>query len=262
MNNISLKFDKEFEQTNSIPPGLISLIGLLIENNSSSTSALQSTLTISGMIVYNFKKRIRKSKETSQNTVVNQNQLTKYETPIISYISLKLYSTVRSKNLIQKLHHIGICSSYNRVIGLLSGWAKTALQFYRDNDQVIPLKLRRGVFTVFTKDNIDKNSSSNQATKHFHGTSVCAFQSMKTITDGLIQINANSDSSPSVGDHTLPQSYTNVPQLINKCAQYSCPLPTVNVPDGICDDSILNDNRIEETKWMESILTSDPNLRK
>ena len=104
MNNMSLKFDKEFEQTKCIPPELISLIGLIIENNSS----LQSTLTISGMIVYNFKKRIRKSKETSQNTAVNQNQLTKYETPIISYISLKLYSTVRSKNLIQKLHHIGI----------------------------------------------------------------------------------------------------------------------------------------------------------
>ena len=53
------------------------------------------------------------------------------------------------------------------VIGLLSGWASTALQFYRDNDQVIPLKLRRGVFTVFTKDNIDQNSSSNQATNTF-----------------------------------------------------------------------------------------------
>ena len=75
MNNMSLKFDKEFEQTNSIPPELISLIGLLIENNSSSTSALQSTLTISRMIVDNFKKRIRKGKERSQNTVVNQNQL-------------------------------------------------------------------------------------------------------------------------------------------------------------------------------------------
>ena len=44
---------------------------------------------------------------------------------------------------------------------------------YKANDQVIPLKLRSGVFTVFTKDNIDKNSSSNEATKHFHGTSVC-----------------------------------------------------------------------------------------
>ena len=40
-------------------------------------------------------------------------------------------------------------------------------------------------FTVFTKDNIDKNSKSNEATKHFHGPSICAFQTMKSVDDGI-----------------------------------------------------------------------------
>ena len=39
------------------------------------------------------------------------------------------------------------------------------------------------VFTVFKKDNIDKNSK--EATKHFYDTNICAFQTMKSVGDGI-----------------------------------------------------------------------------
>ena len=146
------------------------MIGFLIENNSSSTSASQCTLTIAEMIIYNYKKGTQVHEKPHESVSINQ--LTKRETPIITYMPLKLYSSIRSKSLLQRLHQIGICSSYNRVIDLLSGWAENALKVYKANDQVIHLKLRSGVFTVFTKYYIDKNSSSNEATKHFYGTSV------------------------------------------------------------------------------------------
>ena len=59
------------------------------------------------------------------------------------------------------------------------------LQLYKDRNHVIPLKLWRMVFTVSAKDNIEKNSKSNEATKHFHDTSICGFQSMKWVDDGI-----------------------------------------------------------------------------
>ena len=71
-----------------MPSELISLIGLITENNSSSRNAPQSTLTIAGLTIYYYKKGTHKQKST-----------------------------------------------------------------------VIPLKLRGMIFTVFTKDSLDKTVS-------------------------------------------------------------------------------------------------------
>ena len=85
--------------------------------------------------------------------------------------------------LLQKLHQIGVCSSYQHVIDIISDWAANALQVYKNSNQVILLKLRGMISTVFTKDNIDKNCKSYKETKHFHGTSICAFQTVKSVDD-------------------------------------------------------------------------------
>ena len=126
---------------------------MITENNSSSRNASQSTLTIAGLAVYKYKKGTHKRESPVDKVSINQ--LRKRETPVIIYISLKLHSFIRSKTLPQKLHQIGICSSYQHVIDTVSDWAANALQAYKIN-HVIPLKLRRMVFTVFTKDNRQK----------------------------------------------------------------------------------------------------------
>ena len=141
------------------------------------------------------------------------NQLRKRETPVITYISLKLYSSIRSKTLLQKLHQIGICSSYQHVIDIISDWAANALQVYKNSNQVIQLKLRGMVFTVFTKDNKYKNSKFNEATKHSHGTSTCALQTMKSVDDGIARRSSQNDLVGTVSDFSLPQSYI-VPPLL------------------------------------------------
>ena len=45
---VDLSLEKHTDQTDSIPSELISFIGLITENNSSSRNASQSTLTIAG----------------------------------------------------------------------------------------------------------------------------------------------------------------------------------------------------------------------
>ena len=104
---------------------------------------------------------------------------------------------------------------------------------YKNSDQVSLLKLRGMVFTVFTKDNIDKNSKSNEAIKHFHGTSICAFQAMKSVGEGIARHSSQNDLVGTVSDFSLPQFYINVPPLLKKCKEYSFALPTINIPEDI-----------------------------
>ena len=154
ISSLDISLDKHFDQIDSIPSELISLIGLVTENNSLSRNVSQSTLTIVRLIVYNYKKGTHKRESIVDKVSINQ--LRTWETPVITYISSKLYSSIRSKMLLQKLNQIGICSSYQHVIDRISDFAANALQVYKNSNQVIPLKLRRMVFTVFTKDNRQK----------------------------------------------------------------------------------------------------------
>ena len=64
ISRLDLSLHKDFDQINSIPSELISLIGLITDNNFSSRNASQSTLTIAGLIVYNYKKGTRKREST------------------------------------------------------------------------------------------------------------------------------------------------------------------------------------------------------
>ena len=89
ISSLDLSLDKHFDQIDSISSELISLIGLITENNSSSRNASQNTLTISRLIVYNNKKGTHKCESTVGKVSINQ--LRKRETPVMTYIFLKLH---------------------------------------------------------------------------------------------------------------------------------------------------------------------------
>ena len=128
---------------------------------------------------------------------------------------------------------------------------------YKNSNQCIPLKLRGLIFTVFTKYSIDEISKSNEATKYFFGTSICALQSMKPVDDGIARRCSYNDLLGTVGDFSLPQSYKNVSQLLKKHKEYSCSLPTINVPRYIWCELILKDQQTEEVTWMENFLSAE-----
>ena len=170
---------------------------------------------------------------------------------------MKLYSSIRSNTFLQKLHQIGICSSYQHVIDIISDWAANALQVYKNSNQVIPLKLRGMALTGFTKDSIDKNIKSNEATKHFHGTVICAFQTMKSVDAGIPRRSSRNDLVATVSKFSLPQSYINVPPLLKKCKEYFCALPTINIPENIWCKLILKVHQNKEIIWMENLLSAE-----
>ena len=73
-------------------------IGFTTENNSFSRLASYSRPTIAGLIVYNYKIRYTKTWKHCRKGVYKS---TIRETPVTNYISLKLYSPIWTKTLLQ-----------------------------------------------------------------------------------------------------------------------------------------------------------------
>lgn len=99
------------------------------------------------------------------------------EGPINNYITVKLYSAVRSKTLTQIMFSFGITLSYTRTLTFYEELSQSLKDLYRKSgNRLLPTSLKIGLFSVFSDDNIDKNASSATSIMNFHGTSVSIFQ--------------------------------------------------------------------------------------
>ena len=166
---IKSKFEGVFandSQIKSIPIQLLTLISMLVDGtNGFSEAALTSTQ----ILKHDFRKCDKAAESKRHN-------LKERETPVVIYYTLKLYATVRSRVLIDHVYSLGICLSYQRVLDITKNlYNSTKKQFYRDN-ALVPGVLRKGIFTVMAKNNIDLNAKSTIITSHYHGTSISVFQ--------------------------------------------------------------------------------------
>ena len=98
------------------------------------------------------------------------------ETPSSVYFGTLIHCQTRKKDLLDKLFHLGLCISYDRVLETSSNLANTLCQIYEEKDSVCPPTLKNNVFTTAAVDNIDHNPSSTTAKDSFHGTSLSLFQ--------------------------------------------------------------------------------------
>lgn len=115
-------------------------------------------LTIGQYIVYNPKKKM-------SHTALKTRHSKEREPPFPIYIGNNVHAATRSKKLIQKLCHMGICISYDRI---LEDWIGTSsCERFEDNGVVSPAYLRKGLFTVGALDNLDHNPSSNTSLSSF-----------------------------------------------------------------------------------------------
>ena len=81
---------------------------MLLEGSNVTHFTNQNVLTCTQLLLYNFKPRKKYLTRPIENDEVKPNSETIYhsemrETPVIIYNSLKIYATVRSENLINKL---------------------------------------------------------------------------------------------------------------------------------------------------------------
>ena len=94
------------------------------------------------------------------------------ETPVPIYLGLMIHAMTRKRDIIDKLHKLGLSISYDRVLQLSTNLANAVCQQYEDDGVVCPPGLRKNVFTILAVDNIDHNPSSTTARDSFHGTAI------------------------------------------------------------------------------------------
>ena len=95
----------------------------------------------------------------------------KRETPVVTYTSLLIYTTVRSETLIGKLFHLGLCILYKRVLEITKDMTEHNLQ-QSELKVFITKHSYKNLFAVVAKDDIDLNASSTTAKDYYPGTSL------------------------------------------------------------------------------------------
>ena len=259
MFDTRFSFDGSFQpdcQKNSVPLSLLALVNMILDgaNIKHQTELVQTTTTtaalaISQLLAFNSVKRARK--ESSGSVRHNQSR----ETPLPLYLSMKIHAATRSRGLVDTLHSLGMCVSYDRLLQLTSDIANGVCQRFRIEDTVCPSKLRQGLFTTAAVDNIDHNPSSATAKDSFHGTGISLIQHPSHTHGGLdrgVPVLNQERSSKSIAH--LPSAYTSVPPAALKTKNFTA--PAVHSPVRPANFVVAAAAAEEEYRWLNSVKTA------
>ena len=252
MKNTHNKFDGTFKagcQKDSVPIELLTLISMLIDGAGIENKGFsQEALTISQLAMYNFR-----NKQMSINR--RRRHLKSLETPLPTFISLKIYATVRSRALIDSLFSLGVCLSYNRVLEITKDIGLKELQKYEINGCFIPDNVKLHTHTTIAKDNIDLNSQSTIIKSHFHGISMSVLQFPTLLNPGISQQHNLAEESDihtttSKKIPSIPSDYIEFKDLpyYDKSPLFAPPCK-FHVPYEEVKE--FNTAKLEEVKWLD-----------
>ena len=246
-------FDGSFDrncQAESVPASLVSLVNMIlygpnIETQASNSSKAQAGLTISQLLQYNSHLR-------RHGDVVRVRRNKNRETPVSLYIGLSIHAKTRSRDLIDIMHDLGLCVSYDRVLAISTDIGNAVCSRYQEEQVVCPPNPRHDLFTLAAFDNIDHNPSSTTAHDSFHGTGISLFQHATSEAPGAarecIVIEKTETNTKSVS--ALPESYTEIPPVDVKCD--NVPIPKSSAPLQSDKDVIVRALE-EEESWLKNI---------
>ena len=128
------------------------------------------------------------------------------ECPLPVYTALKIHGETRKRNLVDVMHKLGLCISYDRVMGISTDLANSVTAQFEKESVVCPSQLRKDVSTTAAIGNIDHNPSSTTASYSFHGTTISLVQHPTATINGTVQeVKAISE---------LPIAFGNVPPAV------------------------------------------------
>ena len=146
--------------------------------------------------------------------------------------------------------------SYNRLLNKTRDLANRTFHLYERDGVFIPCNLKKNIFTIIAKDNIDHNARSTTATKHYHGTSFPIFQFPSAAFPGDMisypdELPTATKWSNSKKVDSLPSSFTEFRRFFS--AFTSLTFLTASIPDLPNFDSVVLQQGIkEEYEWLES----------
>ena len=259
MLEVTNSFKGEFPQDcqeNDVPIRLLSLCSVLVDGCDPQEKGFsQSSLTTAQLIMYNFKKNSKTVTSTRKKHARSR------ETSLPIYVGLKMYATVRSKTLINRLFHLGICISYSRCLEICNLMALSLLEKYDQDKVFVANSLKLHLFTVIAKDNIDMNASCTKIKQHFHGISMTTMQFPTSLSRGILQ-----DTLYGFGtDNTerklkIPDEYVCLKELpFESNTPLFAPTCTWNIEDNILATNEYDSNKIQEISWLEGVSEANIN---
>ena len=180
------------------------------------------------------------------------------ETPLSVYLGALLHFQTRKKDLVDKLFHLGLCISNDRVLEISSNLANTLCQIYEEEGSVCPLTLKNDIFTTAAVDNIDHNPSSTTAKDSFHGTSLSLFQH-PTLENQETDRPAVSYVERPVIKKTMtpfPDFYVSIPPVVLRNAEPEIPQQK-QIPNSSTES--LHDAIKAETDWLNTVKENNEN---
>ena len=256
----TLKFDKA-SQINSVPIELLTLVNFILEGvNLTDKGFSKESLAISQIMQFNFRSN---RDEKKLNTKKRHDQ--SKETPFPLYAAVKMYTHSRSKTMINWLYYSGgISISYDRLLSFTTDLANKMLCQYEAEGVFLPCNLRKNIFTIVAKDNIDVNARSTTASKHYHGTSFSIFQFPTKENPG--DRITYPEAPPSAGKANtskkldrLPTSYTEVRKfLLPSTSLFFLAAPCPKLPDP--ESSVYKQGLKDEYEWLESAYDAEKSV--
>ena len=236
-------------QVNSVPRILLLLIMLLIDGCTSMKPS-QEALTVAQLITYHAK--INRSKSKKQRHKKCQ------ETPVMIYTGLKLFFLTRSRMLIDSLFKTGVSVSYDRVLEITKNMYHNLHKSYTEYGCFFPRLLKKYLFSVWLKDNVDVNPKANFVKSSYHGTSSSMIQFVTDTEKGEpFPHNEFKDNITSKSKKLmpLPPEYTTVENkyTTNKSKQLWAPKDQ-NFVD-IDDFSALQTALSDEVSWLVKFIS-------
>ena len=120
---------------------------------------------------------------------------------------------------------------------------------------LVPCVMRKNVFTILAKDNIDLNARSTDAKSHYHSTSLSGLQYPNQENLGSM-LQRTFENLPTVSKklESLPKKYSEVPELpSNHKSDISAPVCTVNLPSYMETLSSLIESIQFEYEWLKTV---------
>ena len=240
--------------TESVPDSLLALINMIVEGpnikyqSGEERRGSSAALIISQLLMFNCKRnscldstRVRHEKDR--------------ETPVVQYLALLIHAQTRKK-LIDKLHNLGLCISYDMTESCrYQQNLVTPCAFYEETNNVCPSKLRNGLFTTGCVDNIDHNPSSRTAKDSFHGTAITLTQHPEENKSGenraITKIDPNIIKQKKLLE--LPKSYTEIRPVALKVNDFHAPKINGTLKP---DDHLLPDAMATEYNWLGKVVSS------
>ena len=249
LQKVKFDFDGSFKECKElVPQTLRTLINMIMEGPNIEKQSCTNTRkrniadNIAQLIMFNY------SKNMSPKENVAVRHFSDRETPLSIYLSLMLHAHTRKREVIDKLHKLGLCISYDRLLTITAAVSNAVCAQYIEEGVVCPLNLQKELFLVGAVDNIDHNTSSMTSKDSFHGTAISLIQfpddSSENISRNRKQLQKGQKNIIS-----LPQFYSQV----NPVTSVSDPKVPQSQFSFHTLDGILTNQGDRQIEWLHEI---------